>query len=115
LLDFVRLEVGIWTVLLKQAEPRVAEALVRELLTRETIGPGTGLAFKGNGQGIDAALQGSMKIRDASRAVADGDDSWFEQYRAMHTLLALLALRRPEDHYLSFAVFAAVPPAVNRS
>jgi Zn-dependent peptidase ImmA (M78 family) len=115
LLDFVRLEVGIWTVLLKQAEPRVAEALVRELLTRETIGPGTGLAFKGNGQGIDTALQSSLKIRDASRAVADGDDSWFEQYRAMHTLLALLALRRPEDHYLSFAVFAAVPPAVNRS
>jgi hypothetical protein len=50
-------------------------------------------------------------IRESCGTVARGDPSWFGQYRSMHGLLALLALRRPADHYLSFAVFSALESA----
>lgn len=112
-LDLVRLEIGIWTVLLKQAEPRVGAALVRELLTRETVHADTRSAFSRSDQAIDTALQSSLKIREVCRAVAQSDYCWFQQYRAMHMLFALLALRRPEDHYLSFAVFDVLTRAAD--
>jgi Zn-dependent peptidase ImmA (M78 family) len=111
LLDFVRLEMGIWTVLLRQAERDLAEKLVQELLAHETISSELTVAFQGRGQAIDVALQSSAMIRESCRAVTRGDASWFEQYRSMHALLALLALRRPEDQFLSFAVFSVVQPA----
>jgi hypothetical protein len=114
LLDLVRLEVGIWTAALKQADPRVAAALVRELLTKEAIASETVVAFRGDSLAVEMVFQSAMKLRDACRAVTHGDPCWFEQYRAMHALLAMLALRRPEDHYLSLTVFAAVAQALDR-
>ena len=111
LFDFVRLELGIWTVLLRQTDRKVAQTLVAKLLARETIDSEVTISFKRRGPAIEVALQSSVLIRESCRAVARGDASWFDQYRSMHGLLALLALRRPADHYLSFAVFSAVESA----
>jgi len=106
LLDFVRLELGIWTVLLKQLDRKMAEALVQELLARETIR--SEMAFKGGGPTVAVVVQSSALIRESCRAATRGDPAWFDQYRSLHALLALLAIRRREDHYLSVAVFRAL-------
>jgi Zn-dependent peptidase ImmA (M78 family) len=110
LFDFVRLELGIWTVLLKQVDRKVVEAFVQELLARARIGSEVEAAFKESGPTVAVVVQSSALIRESCRAVTRDDTAWFDQYRSMHALLALLAIGRPEDHYLSFAVFRALNP-----
>jgi hypothetical protein len=110
LFDFVRFELGVWRALLKNSDPKAAQALVAQLLARETIDIELAEKFKDEGLTVEVALKSSMLVRESCQAVIDGDKSWFGQYRSMHALLALLALRSPGDHYLSFAVFSAVAP-----
>ncbi len=108
LFDFVRLELGIWTVLLKKLDRKVAEALVQELLARERIGSEVRRAFRGSAPTGAVVVQSSALIRESCRIATRGYAAWFDQYRSMHALLALLAIRRPEDHYLSLAVLRAL-------
>ncbi len=108
--DLVRFELAIWTVLLEKADRNVAQGLVGRLLANERIDAKVMRRFEGKGLAIQVALRSSMLIRESCRTVTRGDKHWFNQYRAMHVLLALLAFQSSASHYLSFAVFLAVAP-----
>jgi len=70
------------------------KALVRELLTRETMARARNSPFKKTARASNSRAS-SLKIRDGVSRVAHGNDSCSSNIVAMHTLLALLALRRP--------------------
>jgi hypothetical protein len=112
LFDLARFELGLWTVLLKKGDRRAAERLVRTLLADDTIHVERMGRLQGAGFTADIALRTSILVRESCHTVLRGDPQWFQQYRSMHVLLALLALQSPVDHYLSFAVFSAVAQTV---
>jgi hypothetical protein len=55
-----------------------------------------------------------MLVRDACRSVSHDVPVWFEQYRSMHALLALLAIHSRPNQHLSFAVFSAYGSVVQQ-
>jgi hypothetical protein len=107
-----RFELGLWRVLLKKIDPRAAQRLVRTLLATETIDVEQMRRLQGAGFSADIALRTSILVRESCRTVLHDDPEWFQQYRSMHVLLALLAFRAPAEHYLSFAAFSAVDQTV---
>jgi hypothetical protein len=101
LFDLARLELGIWQALLEEALG--AAALIDEFLTDEQV-RAVGVS---QASATTIARQSSTLVREACRTASRDIEGWFEQYRCMHALLALLGIHSCPNQHLSFAVFSA--------